>query len=642
MTKPYLYLINLSVMKILLFLISLFLSAQLLHAQTWSWSSESPVAGNDLTVTVKGIDIEDGTHVIGYYFTGNDLVTSDINYIIEDGAMKMTLKVPETNWIRLVIKDQEFQPIAGDHRDVVWAGTPAKSSLIDFANATAAYYRIMGIDRDEKEVTKMYRDAIAANPTWLDNPVVLRSYYNMAKAAKAEEDLKRIHENIMACEAKSDPASQDVLITAMRIAKETGDTVLYKSLRAKLDQTYPQSIASQEDHLTLFTKASSLADKITLREEFKSKYPLNEFNKHIYDRMTQSLIKECAAKDDHAKMKDYINELMDPSTKADVCNEYAWTLAGEGLENEALDLDLASELSAASLQLMNPTLKKPATMSQSEWERRLESMRANYGDTYAIILYKQGKYDDALEHQLRAVQMYDYREPEMNERYAIYLDKAGKHEEFLSFTEEMIKSGHASSKMKEMHEELWTKKMTHEQLYDHYIMQLEAIAKMKRLEEIKAMWMDADAAHFTLKDLDGKTVSLADFKGKTVVLDFWATWCGPCKASFPGMKNAVEHYASDNNVAFLFIDTWERGKDIPEKVKKFITDNNYPFHVLMDLENTVVNQYKVEGIPTKFVIGPDQKVRFKSVGFGGNNDVLVEELITMIDLAQNGGKMVTP
>ncbi len=108
------------------------------------------------------------------------------------------------------------------------------------------------------------------------------------------------------------------------------------------------------------------------------------------------------------------------------------------------------------------------------------------------------------------------------------------------------------------------------------------------------------------------------------------------------MKNAVEHYASDKNVAFLFIDTWERGNDIPEKVRKFITDNNYPFHVLMDIENTVVDQYKVEGIPTKFIIGPDQKVRFKSVGLGGNNDVLVEELITMIELAQNGGKMVTP
>ena len=108
------------------------------------------------------------------------------------------------------------------------------------------------------------------------------------------------------------------------------------------------------------------------------------------------------------------------------------------------------------------------------------------------------------------------------------------------------------------------------------------------------------------------------------------------------MKNAVQHYAGNDNVVFLFVDTWESGKNVHEKVSKFISDNKYPFRVLMDSESTVVAQYKVDGIPTKFVIGPDQKVRFKSTGYGGNNEALVEELITMIEMAQSGGKIATP
>ncbi len=629
-------------MKTLFILLAFLLTNDFLQAQTWSWSSDKLVPGSDLVVIVKDLDIEEDIHIVGFYFQGKDLVTSDINYIADNGALKMTLKVPETNWIRLVIKDENNQPIAGDHRDVMWAGAPSKSSLVDFANATAAYYRVMGLKRNEGEVTKMYREAITTSPSWLDNPVVLRSYYNMAKAAAAEEDLKRIQSHLTACEAQTDPVSQEVLTSAIRIAKETGDTTLYKSLRKKLDQSYPQSLMSQEEQLVMFSKASALADKVIIRDQFKNVYPINEYNRGIYDQMTSALIEECAAKEDWEKMEVYINDIMDPSTKANVCNAYAWKLAGEGLEKDAPHLGLASNLSSTSYHLITPELRKPATLSQSEWERNLNFSKAMYGDTYALILYKQGKYNEALEHQQMAVKTYDFNDLEMNERYVIYLDKASKKEELLSFSEDMIRQGKASPKMKEMHEQVWTKEKTQEQLYDQYVNLLEAAAKTKRLEEIKKMWMNVTATAFTLKDLDGKTVSLADYKGKTVVLDFWATWCGPCKSSFPGMKNAVEHYAGDKNVAFLFLDTWEKGENIPEKVKKFITENNYPFHVLMDSDNAVVTQYKVEGIPTKFIIGPDQKIRFKSVGFGGNIDVLVEELITMIDMAQKGDKTLTP
>jgi cytochrome oxidase Cu insertion factor (SCO1/SenC/PrrC family) len=90
---------------------------------------------------------------------------------------------------------------------------------------------------------------------------------------------------------------------------------------------------------------------------------------------------------------------------------------------------------------------------------------------------------------------------------------------------------------------------------DHAYADLEAQAiALKQAEMVKTIINDP-ASKFTLMDLNGNKVSLDSLKGKTVVVDFWATWCGPCKASFPAMQKLVDRHKDDKNVAFLFVDT---------------------------------------------------------------------------------------
>ena len=88
---------------------------------------------------------------------------------------------------------------------------------------------------------------------------------------------------------------------------------------------------------------------------------------------------------------------------------------------------------------------------------------------------------------------------------------------------------------------------------------------------------------------------------------------------------------------FLFVDTWEqKDNNMDSKVSSFIRDNNYPFHVLMDRDDKVVKDFNIQGIPTKYIIGPDQKVRFISVGYNGSTDELLEEMKIMIEMARGG------
>jgi thiol-disulfide isomerase/thioredoxin len=101
------------------------------------------------------------------------------------------------------------------------------------------------------------------------------------------------------------------------------------------------------------------------------------------------------------------------------------------------------------------------------------------------------------------------------------------------------------------------------------------------------------------------------------------------------MQEANDKFKDNKNIEFLFVNTWERVDNKIENAAKFIKENDYDLTVLMDLDNEVISKYKVTGIPTKFIVGPDQNIKFMSVGFAGTNEELVVELSSMIELASS-------
>jgi thiol-disulfide isomerase/thioredoxin len=134
----------------------------------------------------------------------------------------------------------------------------------------------------------------------------------------------------------------------------------------------------------------------------------------------------------------------------------------------------------------------------------------------------------------------------------------------------------------------------------------------KRRAEALAGRMDSAAPELPLLMVDGTSTSLADLKGQVIVIDFWATWCGPCRMAMPEIDEFTEKYA-DKDVTVISLNVWE---NVPEKAKKFITDNEYDMQ-LMWAEGDVkaTDLFEVTGIPTLIVIDKDGVIRFKEVGY---------------------------
>jgi len=117
------------------------------------------------------------------------------------------------------------------------------------------------------------------------------------------------------------------------------------------------------------------------------------------------------------------------------------------------------------------------------------------------------------------------------------------------------------------------------------------------------------APDFQLPNLEGESVSLSDFQGKPVLLNFWATWCGPCRQEIPLIQGIFEERL-DTGLVILTVNIGEA----PSAVNNFMQSANFSFPVLLDTNQDVALEYNIRAIPTSFFINEDGIIQAIKVG----------------------------
>lgn len=111
------------------------------------------------------------------------------------------------------------------------------------------------------------------------------------------------------------------------------------------------------------------------------------------------------------------------------------------------------------------------------------------------------------------------------------------------------------------------------------------------------------APDFTVYDAEGNKVKLSDFKGKKVIVNFWASWCGPCKNEMPDFQKAYEKYGND--IVFMMVNMTDGSRETVDSAKSFIDKSGYTFPIYFDKDESALYAYYVYSIPATYFISSD-------------------------------------
>ena len=140
-----------------------------------------------------------------------------------------------------------------------------------------------------------------------------------------------------------------------------------------------------------------------------------------------------------------------------------------------------------------------------------------------------------------------------------------------------------------------------------------------------------DAPDFTVYDEAGNAVKLSQFEGKPVVVNFWASWCGPCETEMPHFQNAYEKYG--NSVQFMMVNLCGYGNDSKEEAKALIDSKGFTFPVFYDTDADAMMQYVGRSIPVSCFINAEGKLEAMLIGIVSEEQM--ETYITQILGTQN-------
>lgn len=517
----------------------------------------------------------------------------------------------------------EFSVAVPDSTAVIVVGLFDKTSLLLDNNKGKGYilplYRKNGsrFDRTEIEIAEtlsptvrhklqlrlqretfinLYEKNYAFKPSLKEDGSYL-NYLRLLYFEKRDSVKPLLLEYAKASEAEDSESEWLASMTVYSLLMKSEDVI---RVEGKILELYPNGILATENFMEDFHASADLSDEEILAwmETYLDRYAANQV--YSTDEFFLRLLKKSLSEYNADKLDKYESGLNDKRVASDPYNETAM---------EVLDNPNASE---NDLDFVEAILKRALFISSEDTTTtpRIEDYTSTL-EKYAHILFKTSRVDSAC-YYMERLRKGHHLDVNGIEKYAVYMQKAQGAPMAKQFIEQQLVEGIYSMALLYQLDGIYSELNMSEEEFKVMKQNYMTIIKKKKKQEVLATFESERAPEFTLKNLDGEFVSLSSLKGKIIVLDFWATWCRPCIAMFPDMKQLMAENMSKGDIEFLYIDVRE-GKDedtMRDNAKRLMDKNEYPFNVLLDSGDQAAKDYKIDFLPAKFIIDREGNIAF--------------------------------
>ncbi|WBL25028.1 TlpA disulfide reductase family protein [Zunongwangia sp. HGR-M22] len=401
---------------------------------------------------------------------------------------------------------------------------------------------------------------------------------------------------------------------------------------------FPKGIQTRfAEYQKIFSK-DSLNEQINQYDAWVKQFPPENYSfddRDIYNIAIYYLLEKSVNQNKAALTTALKNRLLDHPSKVNTL----YNMAVLYLNNGQIDLSKTSldkGLAEIDKWFNNSNLTK-------ESKKVLESRHLDLLRLYAFLLAENDECNKAIDYFEAYKNETNFIDTEANLKYADCLEATGQKTKAFEQLKEVVKlHDQVAEENYPRFKSLFLESQGNEQDFAalEKAMQQELDASLK--EEVIENMITEKAPEFSLIKMNGEKISSSDLKDKILVVDFWATWCAPCKASFPAMQQVKDHYNDDPNIKFLFVNTMESGlpSEVKPKIEKLLKSNSYDFEMFLDTKddsNTykMAKAYQIKAIPYKFIIDGEGNIRYKIKGYEGNLEIEKKKLIAMINAVKD-------